>query len=156
MHATLFNSTHVKVISIDKTHYDNTEQVVVVQSRCMDLRKTAEQLLNIVINPVNRDTGTENFDQLLVLLCILFIHDGVTAVVQQVGRIDIPGHGKYLPCKLQRVAHYQSVGIARHRDKIVRLENTGLLEYAVSYTGQGYTISGGIKMFEPARYLCGL
>src|SRR6185503_6609949 len=93
---------------------------------------------------------------MFVQLRILLVYDGIAAIVQQVGGVDVTGQGKGLSGQLQRISHHEGVGVAGHGYQVIGLEESRLLQYPASYVRQGDPVPGRIEMFRSAGYLCRL
>src|SRR5689334_23255400 len=87
---------------------------------------------------------------------VLLIYNSITAIIEQVCRVDISREWKYLTCQFQYISHDKRIGITGDWNQVVGLKQIALFQYFLPYSCHGDPVRFRIKIFEPACYLCGL
>jgi len=96
MHTAFLDGPYVEIIGVNESHDDNTKEIVIVQPWRIDFWNATHQLFEILFYPVDRNSRTEYFQEVLVKFGILFVDNCIATVVKQVSRINISRHWKNL------------------------------------------------------------
>ena len=87
---------------------------------------------------------------------VLLIDNGVSAVVKQICWIDVSRQRKDLPSKLERIAHDQRIGVARHWYQVISVEYICLLQDFSSHFRECNPVGSDIEMVDSSSDLCWL
>ena len=153
MDAGFLDGPHIEVIGIDEAHDDDAEEIIVAQAGRADLWQAAHDGLQLVGGALHRVTGAEQLDHVLVQAFVLFVHNGVARIVQQVLRIQIAGQRDHFAIDFQRVSHGQRIRIAGHRNDVGCGENTRLLQDLLPHLGERNTVLRRIELLGTAGNL---